>query len=110
MRYADISNVKELRNGLVLRNSYISDTLKAARPMHKCVTDPSVGHVKLLFSSRRSREQALARDRFAWGKSMMQWRLYGIVRSSVVLNANVMAIWQKTVRGKTSLWSLRSYT
>ena len=70
MRHVDITNLEDLSSELALRNAYITDTLRDVRIIYSCTTDPNVGHVKLLFSSRTSRELALARGRlFAWGKS-----------------------------------------
>ena len=68
VRNANISDLDDLKGELTLRNKYIGDTLRFMRPIHKSAADPSIGHVKLLFSSKKSRELALRKGRiFAGG-------------------------------------------
>lgn len=67
--HADISDLKALEEELLLRNSYIGDSLKLIKIIYRSKTDPSIGHVKLLFDSAQARDFALARGKvFAAGR------------------------------------------
>lgn len=70
--HADISDIQHLEEELLLRNSYFEDSLKRIIPVYKSKSEPSVGHVKLLFSSARIRDAALARGKvFAAGRRLI---------------------------------------